>query len=102
MGPNEFDIRVREVKVLHVDLKPLTKLILEEAKGSLDKVLLGACTYRYIGKESDGSQAIRVTVSMAAILPAFPKMSLTGIDVKDHELRMKAARDRKSTRLNSS
>jgi len=90
LAPNMFDIRVREIKVLHVDLKPLTKLVLEAAKNRLDKALKGACTFQYVGKERDHSEAIRATVNFATLLPAFPKLALTGVTIKEKELLLKA------------
>jgi hypothetical protein len=90
LSPNVFDIRVREIKILHVDLKPLTRIVLEAAKNRLDKALKGACTFQYVGKEGDQAEAIRTTVNFTALLPAFPKLTLTGIVVKDKELLLKA------------
>jgi len=90
VAPNVFDIRVREIKVLHVDLKALTKLVLEAAKSRLDKAFKGACTFQYMGKEKDRSEAVRATVNFAALLPAFPKLALTGVDVKEKVFILKA------------
>jgi len=90
VAPNVFDIRVREIKILHIDIKLLTHLVLDAAKNRLDKALKGACTFQYIGKESDHSEAIRATVNFATLLPAFPKLALTGIIIKEKELILKA------------
>jgi hypothetical protein len=90
VSSNVFDIRVREIKILHVDIKLLTHLVLDAAKNRLDKALKGACTFQYIGEEKDHSEAIRATINFATLLPAFPKLALTGIVVKDKELLLKA------------
>lgn len=89
VSTNTFDIQVREVKVAHIELRELTRLVLEAAKNRLDKTLKGDCTFRYIGEEKDRARAIRVTVNMPAMLPAFPKLALTGIRIKERELILK-------------
>ena len=88
-GPNVFEIRVRQIEILHVDLKILTKIVLEATKNRLDKTLKGACTFEYVGEEKDRSRAVRVNVRMSTLLPAFPKLALTGIVVKEKELLLK-------------
>ena len=92
VSSNTFDIQVREVQVAHIELRELTRLVLEAAKNRLDKTLKGACTFQYMGEEKDRSRAIRVTVNMPALLPAFPKLSLTGIRIKERELILKTGR----------
>ena len=87
---NNFEIRVREVKVAHINLTSLTKIVLESAKNRLDKTLKGICTFQYVGEEKDHSRAVSVTVNMPALLPAFPKLTLTGIRIKEKELILKA------------
>jgi hypothetical protein len=91
-GPDIFEIRVREIEIMHVDLKVLTKIVLEATKNRLDKTLKGACTFEYLGEEKDRSRAIRVSVHMATLLPAFPKLALTGIVIKDKELLLKTGK----------
>jgi len=88
---NVFEIRVREVKIAHINLTPLTKIVLEAAKNRLDKTLKGICAFEYVGEEKDHSRAIRVTVNMSALLPAFPKLTLTGIRIKEKELLLMAS-----------
>ena len=87
---NNFEIRVREVKVAHINLTPLTRIVLDAAKNRLDKTLKGICAFRYLGEEKDHSRAIGVAVNMPALLPAFPKLALTGIRIKEKELILKA------------
>ena len=88
---NLFEIRVREVKIAHINLAPLTRIVLEAAKNRLDKMLKGICAFEYVGEEKDHSRAVRVTVNMSTLLPAFPKLALTGIRVKEKELILKAS-----------
>jgi hypothetical protein len=88
-APNVFELRVERVKIEHVDLKALAGLVLELSKNRLNKSLNGACSFEYIGKEDDGSRALRVTVDMPRLLPAFPGLVLTGIVTKDRELLLK-------------
>jgi len=88
-GPNMFEIRVRKVEVLRLDFKVLTKIVLEATRNRLDKMLKGAFTFEYVGEEKDRSRAIRVTTHMDTLLPAFPKLTLTGIVIKDKELLLK-------------
>jgi hypothetical protein len=88
-APNVFELRVERVKIEHVDVKSLAGLVLNLAKSRLNKSLNGACAFEYIGKEADGSRALRVTVDMPRLLPAFPDLVLTGIVTKDRELLLK-------------
>jgi hypothetical protein len=90
VAPDVFEMRVRSVDIAHIDFKILTGLVLEAAKKRLDAALKGKCTFTYIGEEADHSRAIRVTLDMPSLLPAFPKMRLTGVRVKNKELILKA------------
>lgn len=92
MGPNVFELRVEKIKIAHVSVKPLAGEVLSVATARLNKSLKGACSFQYIGKEEDGSRAVRVTLDMAKMLPAFPDMTLTNIVTKDRELILKAAK----------
>jgi len=92
VAPNVFEIRVREIEVLHVDLEVLTGIVLDSAKNRLNKALKGACTFEYVGVKGDHSRAVRATINMATLLPAFPGMVLSGIVVKDRELLLKAGK----------
>jgi hypothetical protein len=88
-APNVFELRVERVKIEHVDVKALAGLVLDLAKNRLNKSFNGACAFEYIGKEDDGSRALRVTVDMPRLLPAFPDLALTGIVTQDRELLLK-------------
>jgi hypothetical protein len=89
ISPNVFELRVERIKIEHIDMKSLAGLVLDLAKGRLNKSLNGACTFQYISKEEDGSRALRVTINMPLLVPAFPDLNLTGIVTKDRELLMK-------------
>lgn len=89
ISANVFELRVERVKIEHIDVKSLAGLVLDLAKGRLNKSLNGACTFEYINKEADGSRALRVTINMPLLVPAFPDLNLTGIVTKDRELLMK-------------
>lgn len=92
MEPDVFELRVRRADVAGIDIEALSGLILEIAKKRLDQSLKGTCAFRYVGKEGDGSRALRVTVNMPVLLPAFPDLRLTGIDTRDNELLLKTGR----------
>lgn len=91
-APDEFEMRVRRADVAGLDVEAVSGLILELAKKRLEQSMKGVCSFQYVGKESDGSRALRATVNMAALLPAFPKLHLTGIDTRDNELLLKTGR----------
>ena len=89
-GPNVFEIRVSEIKVVHLDIKPIARIVLDVFKRRLDRTLKGVCAFQYIGEEKNGTLAVRAGVDMTHLLPAFPKLALTGVQVKDKELLLKA------------
>ncbi|MFI5348759.1 MAG: hypothetical protein ACHQ2Z_04380 [Elusimicrobiota bacterium] len=91
-APDVFELRVREFEIADIDLKLLTKIVLEAVKKRLDVSLKGICAFEYVGEEKDRSRAMRVTVNMPALLPAFPDLRLTGIVTRDKELLLKAGR----------
>jgi len=91
-APDEFELRVRRVKVAGLDIEAVSGLILELAKKRLDDSMKGICTFQYVGEASDGSRALRVHADMHALIPAFPLLHLTGIDTRDNELLLKTGR----------
>ena len=91
-APDVFEMRVREFEVADIDLKALTKIVLEAVKKRLDVSLKGICAFEYVGEKNARSRAMRVTVNMPALLPAFPDLRLTGIVTRDKELLLKAGR----------
>ncbi|MFC1679108.1 hypothetical protein ACFL2T_02730 [Elusimicrobiota bacterium] len=90
VGPNEFDIRVRRLKISFVNLGALTKTLLGIVKERFDKLLAGACTFQYVGSQEDGSRAVRVTVDVGGLIPAFPHLKIVGVETGDKELRLMA------------
>ncbi|HXT01872.1 MAG TPA: hypothetical protein VN915_14450 [Elusimicrobiota bacterium] len=91
-APDQFELRVRRVKVAGLDIEAVSGLILELAKKRLADSMKGICTFQYVGEERDGSRALRVNVDMHALIPAFPLLHLTGIDTRDNELLLKTGR----------
>jgi len=92
VAPGVFDIRVRDLAIEHVELRFLTKLVLEAVQRRLEGLFSGACKFQYMGEEADGARAVRATIAMPSLLPAFPGLSLTGIATRDQELILKAGR----------
>ncbi|MFI5348386.1 MAG: hypothetical protein ACHQ2Z_02485 [Elusimicrobiota bacterium] len=92
ISPDVFEIRVSELEIAGIDLKVLTKIALETVRKRLDAAMKGICTFEYVGEEKDRSRAMRVTVNVPALLPAFPDLRLTGIVSRDKELLLKAGR----------
>lgn len=92
VAPNVFELRVRELELADVDFKALTKLVLEAARKRLESALKDRCRYEYVGEEGDRSRAVRVTVDMPKLLPAFPELSLVGVDTSAEQLVLKAGR----------
>ena len=91
-APDVFEMRVRALDVAGVDLQVLTHVVLEAARKRLDSSLKGVCAFQYVGEREDRSRAMRVTVNMPGLLPAFPDLRLTGIVTRDRELLLKAGR----------
>lgn len=91
-APDVFEMRVRELEIAGVDLKILSKVALDAVKKRLESSLKGTCAFEYLGEEKDHSRALRATVNMPALLPAFPDLRLTGIVARDKELLLKAGR----------
>jgi hypothetical protein len=91
-APDVFEMRVRELEIADIDLQILTKTVLESVKNRLDSSMKGLCAFEYVGERADRSRAMRVTLNMRRMLPAFPGLRLTGIDTRDKELLLKAGR----------
>jgi hypothetical protein len=90
-GLDQFEIRVREIKVAGIDIDFLAKTVLESMKRKLDQTLKGICKFEYVGEE-DHSHALRVTVEPKALVPAFPDLHLVNVDVRTGELLLKVGR----------
>jgi hypothetical protein len=91
-APNQFELRVRDVKVSFLDVTVLARLVLDAAKGRLDRSLKGVCRFDYAEREKGFTRVLRATVDMPKLLPALPGMALVGITTRDGALLLKAGR----------
>jgi hypothetical protein len=89
VGDDVFDVKVRELKAGGVNLGFMEKFVLESMKKRLNHALKGLCKFKYVGEESDHSQALRVTVDPKTLVPAFPDLHLVDVDVRDREFLLK-------------
>jgi hypothetical protein len=90
-GPDVFDVRLRSLKVMKMDLKFLTPLVLTAVKSRLKKGLKGIAKYKYLG-DQDNSRVLQVTINPKKLIPAFPDFHLTGVDVRDGNFMLKIGR----------
>lgn len=90
-GPDVFEVRLRELNVFGIGLTFLTKYALNAVKDKLDSVLHDIATYEYLG-DREGSKALRVTINSAQLIPAFPKLHLVDIDVRDRSFMLRIGR----------
>jgi len=91
-GPDEFEARVRSVKVGGNDFKFLAKYALESLQKRLNHSLKGIFHFKYVGEQSDSSYALHATVDPKALVPAFPGLHLVDVDVREHEFLLKVGR----------
>jgi hypothetical protein len=85
--PNVFEITVRDVSVAHIDLEALTPLVLSVVSKRLNNAFVGACSF-----EDAGLRTIRARVDMKKLMPSFPALALTKVDVKEGEFLLKAGK----------
>lgn len=90
-SPDVFEVRLRKMKVLNLDLKFMTPLILTAVKSRLKKALKGIATYKYLG-DKDHSRVLQVTILPDKLVPAYPEFHLTGVDVRDRSFMLKIGR----------
>lgn len=90
-GPDVFEVRLRQLKVMKMDLKFLTPLVLAAVKNRLKKGLEGIAKYKYLG-DKDNSRVLQVTINPKKLIPAFPEFHLTGVDVRDRNFMLKIGR----------
>jgi hypothetical protein len=90
-GPDVFEVRLRELKVMRMDLKFLTPLVLTAVKSRLKKGLQGIAKYKYLG-DKDNSRVLQVTINPKKLIPAFPDFHLTGVEVRDRNFMLKIGR----------
>jgi hypothetical protein len=86
-GPNVFELRVHKVRVLFFNV---TRTVLDTVRGRLEQTLKGAFSFQDLGEQPDGSQALRVTVNMSALMPALPALVLSDITTRDKLIIFKA------------
>lgn len=87
-GPDLFEVRIRNLSVMNMDLKFLTPLALTALKDRLKSALAGMCAYKYLGKK-DGSRALRVRIKPEKLIPALPNFHLVGVDVRERNFMLK-------------
>lgn len=87
VAPNVFEARLHQIKVFSVDL---TRMVLSSVQADLSEALKGVCSFQRLGAAPDGSQVLRVTTDMKAMLPALPALQLSGITTRDKVLILKA------------
>lgn len=90
-GPDVFEVRLRNLEVMNMDLKFLTPLALTAVKSRLKKALKGICTYKYLGNK-DQSRVLQVTIEPSKLIPALPDFHLVGVDVRDRNFMLKIGR----------
>lgn len=90
-GPDVFEVRLRQLKVMKMDLKFLTPLVLTAVKSRLKKGLKGIAKYKYLG-DMDNSRVLQVEINPKKLIPAFPDFHLTGVDVRDRNFMLKIGR----------
>jgi hypothetical protein len=90
-GPDEFEVRLRNLKVLRINFKFLTPIALKAVERRLKKALAGICTYKYLGKQ-DESQILQVKIDPKKLIPAFPGFHLVDVDVRDRNFMLKIGR----------
>lgn len=90
-APDVFEVRLRQLKVLRMDLKFLTPLVLKAVESRLKKGLKGIAEYKYLG-DLDNSRVLQVEINPKKLIPAFPDFHLTGVDVRDRSFMLKIGR----------
>jgi hypothetical protein len=86
-SPNVFEARLHQIKVFSVDL---TRIVLSSVQADLSEALKGVCAFQRLGAAPDGSQVLRVSMDMKAMMPAMPALELSGITTRDKVLILKA------------
>lgn len=91
VGPDVFEVSLRKLEVLNIDLKFLTPVVLTAVKSRLKKGLTGIAKYKYLGNK-DHSRVLQVTIEPKKLIPAFPDFHLVGVDVRDRNFMLKIGR----------
>ena len=90
-APDVFEVRLKKLKILKLDLKFMTPLILTAVKSRLKKGLKGLATYEYLGNK-DHSRILQVTIKPEKLVPAFPEFHLLGVEIRDRNFMLKIGR----------
>ena len=90
-GPDVFEVSIRQLEVLKMDLKFLTPLALTAVKTRLKTALKGICKYKYLGNKEQ-SRVLQVKINPAKLIPALPDFHLVGVDVRDRNFMLKIGR----------
>lgn len=89
--PDTFEVRIRQLEVMKMDLKFLTPLVLTAVKGRLVSGMKGMAKYKYLGNK-DSSRVLRVKINPTKLIPALPDFHLVGVDVRDRNFMLKLGR----------
>lgn len=89
--PDIFEVRLRQLEVMKVDLKFLTPVVLTAVKSRLKNALNGIATYKYLGNK-DHSRVLQVKIKPEKLIPALPNFHLVGVDVRDRNFMLKIGR----------
>jgi hypothetical protein len=90
-GPDVFEVRLRSLSVLGMDLRFLTSYAMDALKERFDKTLAGICTFEYLG-DRNATKVLRVTVEPKKLVPAFPDLHLVDVDVAHREFILRVGR----------
>lgn len=90
-GPDVFEVSIRQLEVMNMDLKFLTPLALTAVKGRLKSALKGICKYKYLGNKDQG-RVLQVKINPKKLVPALPDFHLVGVDVRDRNFMLKIGR----------
>ena len=89
--PDVFEVRIRKLDVMNMDLKFLTPFVLAAVKGRLVSGMKGMAVYKYVGNK-DHSRILRVKINPKKLIPALPDFHLVGVDVRDRNFMLKLGR----------
>jgi hypothetical protein len=90
-GPDVFEVRLRELKILNIDVKFLTPLALKAVERRLKKALKGMCTYEYMGNK-EHSRVLQVKIEPKKLIPALPDFHLIDVDIRTRNFMLKIGR----------
>ena len=87
-----FDVSVRKIRVMGMNLDFLSGFILDSIRSRLDQSLRGICTFKDLGENKEGAHVLQVHVDPAQLIPALPNLHLLDIEVRDSEFLLKVGR----------